>query len=296
MGIVDKIRRFFLEQPRASVVFQISPSYLAALKVGPEREAVSNFVYHPLSPGVVEAGLFQKNVLQPGLLLGLVEESLKKLKPEGDSTAVILPEMSSRVFILPLENSGMSASEQKKFVEWRLGSQLSRPVSELRYSYQSFNSGRQRRLLVLCTGEQVAEEYEKLFRETRLKPGKLIVPSIAVLNLVMRTEPVAGEFLLVDVDADYLSLIAMEAGSPYLYRQKQIWSGYQKDQTSILKEIENTIQFMEDRNRKKPDLVWLRSTFDDSLWLLEEIKKLTGVRVEEVRAEQKFLEPLLGGI
>ncbi len=296
MGIVDKIRRFFLEQPRASVVFQISPSYLVALKVGSERDAVSNFVYHPLPPGVVEAGLFQKNVLQPEGLLSLIDKSLKELKPEGDSVAVVLPEMSSRVLILLLENSGMSAAEQQKFVEWRLGSQLSRTINEVRYSYQAFNSGRQRRLLVLCTSEHVAEEYEKLFLEPGLKPGKLIIPSMAVLNLVMRSGPVAEEFLLADVDADYLSLVALEAGSPYLYRQKQIWSGYEKGKTGVLKEIENTIQFMEDRNRKKPGLIYMRSTFDDSLRLAEEIEKLTGVKVEEVRSGQKFLGPLLGGI
>lgn len=295
MGLRESFRRYFMEQPRPSAVFQIAPSYFAALKTAVEAEISSeDYVYHPISTGLVEAQLLQKNLVRPEFLQDLLEKAVRKLKPRGNSATVILPEMSTRVFILSLEKAGLTPDEHLRFIEWRLGQQLSRSLDRIRYSYQMFNSTRERRVLVVCTGEEVAEEYENLFTDCKLKPGKLTTPSLSVLNLIMRTGGGVDNFLLIDADLDYLCLIAVLDGVPYLYRQKQLWPDNDTSRTTILKESENTINFIEDKTRKKPALVYLRTNLEKPIWLLTEIENLLGLRVEEVRSEPQFLAPLVG--
>lgn len=296
MGLRESFRRYFMEQPRPSAVFQIAPSYFAAMKAGSEKEISSeDYVYHPISSGLVEAQLLHKNIAQPGLLQDLLRKAVRKLRPRGNSATVILPEMSTRVFILSLEKAGLTPAEHVRFIEWRLGQQLSRPLDRIRYSFQIFNSARERRVLAVCTGEEVAEEYESLFTDCKLKPGKLTIPSLSVLNLIMRTGYEVSDFLLVDADLDYLSLIAVLDGTPYLYRQKQLWPESDLNRTTILKETENTINFIEDKTRKKPALVYLRTNLEKPVCLQTELEKLLGLRVGEIATEQQFLAPLVGG-
>ncbi len=295
MSLGERIRRYFLEQPRPSAVFQIAPSYFSALKTGPgDQLTADDYVYHPLNSGLVEARLLQKNIVQPGLLQELVKKTWRKFRPRGHSVTVILPEMSARAFIFPLESASLTPAELVRFIEWKLEHHLSHPLDGVRYSYQTFNSGRERKVLVVCLGEEVAAEYEEIFAENRLHPGKLTIPSLSVLSLVVRAGHPAGDYLLVDADLDYLSLVAVLDGSPYLYRQKQLWPDNEASRASILKEAENTIHFIEDKARKKPSLVFLRSNPENPVWLMAEMEKLLGLKVEEVMGERQFLAPLLG--
>jgi len=218
---------------------------------------------------------------------------VRKLKLRGNSATVILPEMSVRVFILPLEKAGLPPAEHIRFIEWRLGQQLSRPLNRIRYSHQTFNSTREQRVLVVCTGEEVAEEYENLFAECQLKTGKLTIPSLSVLNLIMRSGSEVNDFLLIDTDLDYLSLIAVLDGAPYLYRQKQLWPDNDTSRTTILKETENTINFIEDKTRKRPALVYLRTNLDKPVWLLAEVKNCWDCGWRKLRLNSSFWLPWL---
>ncbi|MGB9906441.1 MAG: hypothetical protein ACPLRR_03520 [Candidatus Saccharicenans sp.] len=296
MGLRDGLRRYFLEQPRPAAVFQIAPSYFAALKPGEEAEITADdYVYFPVPTGLVEAQLVQKNIVQPGLLQELVKKAWRKFRPRGHSVTVILPEMSTRVFIFALESASLTPAEQVRFIEWRLSHQLSRPLDQVRYSYQTFNAAGQRKVLVVCTGEEVAGEYEALFNNYKLKPGKLTIPSLSVLNLIARSGLLDGDFLLVDADLDYLSLIGVLDGLPYLYRQKQLWPDNETSRTTILKETENTVHFIEDKTRKKLAAVYLRSNLENPVWLMTEMEKLLGLEIKEVMSEKQFLAPLVGG-
>ncbi|MGQ9801467.1 MAG: hypothetical protein ACUVRL_07385 [Candidatus Saccharicenans sp.] len=297
MGLRESVRRYFLEQPRPAAVFQVAPAYFAALKTGEEDEITAeDYVYYPVPTGLVEAQFNQKNIIQPGLLQDLVNKAWRKFRPRGRSVTVILPEMSARVFIFHLESNSLSPAEQVQFIEWRLAHQLSCSLDKVRYSYQTYNTGGERKVLVVCTGEEVAGEYEALFNDHKLKPGKLTIPSLSVLNLVARSGAGAGDFLLVDADLDYLSLVGVLNGAPYLYRQKQLWPGDETNRATILKETENTVHFIEDKTRKKLTVVYLRSNLENPVWLLTEMEKLLGLEIKEVMTEQQFLAPLIGGM
>lgn len=296
MGLRDRIRRYFLEQPRPAAVFQVAPYYFAALKTGEEDEITADdYVYFPVPTGLVEAQINQKNIVQPGLLHDLVNKTWRKFRSRGRSITVILPEMSARVFIFHLESTSLSPAELVRFIEWRLVHQLSCSLEEVRYSYQTYSSGEERKVLVVCTGEEVAGEYEALFNDHKLKPGKLTIPSLSVLNLIARNDVQARDFLLVDADLDYLSLISVLDGAPYLYRQKKLWPEDETNRAVILKETENTVHFIENKTRKKLAAVYLRSNLETQAWLLTEMEKLLGLEIKEVMSGQQFLAPLFGG-
>ncbi|MBC7361922.1 MAG: hypothetical protein H5U06_06540 [Candidatus Aminicenantes bacterium] len=295
MNLANKWKRYFLEQPRPAAVFQIAPSYFACLKVGLEKKLSENdYFIQRIPAGVIEANFLQSNIRQPEILEQFIDRALQKLKLPGNSVTVILPETSSRVFVFSLEGTFLTPTELVKFIEWRLKRQLAQPLSDIRYSYQTFNSGREKKVLVVCSGLEVIKEYETIFQKKKLQPGKLTIPSLSIFNLLPGIKE--DDFLVVDADFDYLSLMAVIEGSLYLYRQKQLLPSLENSLEVILKEVENTLYFIEDKTRRKVRLLCLRSNFEATESLKRVLQTTAAVEIVEIEPENRAIAPMLGGL
>jgi len=294
MSILTSWQKFFFEPPAPSMVFQLSPSFLACFQPG-QTPAVSEGSYFQTSlpRGVIEANWLQPNIKQPEIIEELIDRAIRQLKPAGNSISLILPEMSARALIFSVENGSLSGTELTRFVEWRLEKALAQPLSGLRYSYQTFNGQGLKKVLALCSGLAVIKDYEELFRRKRLQAGKVTIPSVSLINLLDGTK--AQDFLLVDVDYDYLSLVGVIDEVLSIYRQKPLWPETGGLDEQILTEVENTIQFVEDKNKKKPQLIYLRSGLPETATLIRTIEQSTGIVVSELYPEYPRLAPLVGG-
>jgi len=294
MSILTSWQKFFFEPPVPSVVFQLSPSFLACFRPG-QAPAVSEASYFQTSlpRGVIEANWLQPNIKQPEIIEELIDRAIRQLKPAGNSISLILPEMSARALIFSVENGSLAGTELTRFVEWRLEKALAQPLSGLRYSYQTFNSQGLKKVLALCSGLAVIKDYEELFHRKKLQAGKVTIPSVSLINLLNGAK--SQDFLLVDVDYDYLSLVGVIDEVLSIYRQKPLWPETGGLEEQILTEVENTIQFVEDKNRKKPQLIYLRSGWPESATLIRTIERSTGVVVSELYPEYPRLAPLVGG-
>jgi len=302
MSLPERLKRYFIEQPKPAAVFQVASSRVACLKVEAEAQSLEDdFFIQRISAGAIEPHFSQPNVKQPEILEELVERAIQKLKIHGNSVTVILPEMSSRVFVFSLSGTFINSVELNKFIDWRLDRQLAQPLSEVRYSYQVFNSGSDKKVLVVCSGLEVVKEYEAIFQKKKLHPGKLTIPSLSVFNLF--SEIKEEDFIVADADYDYLSLGAVVGGTLYLYRQKQLsspvdssFSSALYSQDAILKEIENTFHFIEDKTRKKPELLGLRLNLEEKEILKRKIQQIVEAEIVDVYPENQAIAPLLGGL
>ncbi|HOP61425.1 MAG TPA: hypothetical protein PKZ60_08450 [Candidatus Saccharicenans sp.] len=294
MSILTSWQKFFFEPPAPSMVFQLSPSFLACFRPG-QAPAMSEGSYFQTSlpRGVIEANWLQPNIKQPEIIEELIDRAISQLKPAGNSISLILPEMSARALIFSVENGSLSGTELTRFVEWRLEKALAQPLSDLRYSYQTFNGQGLKKVLAVCSGLAVIKDYEELFRRKKLQAGKVTIPSVSLINLLDGTK--ARDFLLVDVDYDYLSLVGVIDEVLSIYRQKPLWPETGGLDEQILTEVENTIQFVEDKNKKKPQLIYLRSGLPETANLIKTIEQSTGVGVSELYPEYPRLAPLVGG-
>ncbi|MGC8745947.1 MAG: type IV pilus biogenesis protein PilM [Candidatus Saccharicenans sp.] len=294
MSLINRWRKYFWEAPWPAVVFQVAPSYLAALKIGREiKFSEADYLIEKIPAGVVEANLIQPNIKKPEILEDFIDQAVNKLKPRGSSATIIIPEISSRVFIFSLENAFLTPAELTKFIEWRLDHQLSSPLSAIRYSFQTFNSGQEKKVLVVCSGLEVINEYEAIFQEKKLRPGKITIPSLSLFNFL--SEIKEKDFLLVDADFDYLSLIVVIEGTIYLYRQKQLLPPDEDRLEVILKEIENTLYFLEDKIKKKIRLIFLRSNMEKTQLLISQLKMKKEIEVSEIGPDNREIGPMLGG-
>jgi len=302
MSLKEKIVRFLAEQPKPGMVFQFSPGYVAALRTDPETRSSDSggehFWRHPLPPGVLEANYLKPNIKDRGYLQKVLDEVFNEVRPQGNSVNLLLPEVSGRVFIFSLENTLANPLELNRFVEWRLSRQLTQDISQIRYSYQVFNSGPEKKVLVLCSADDVVKEYESLFHSRKINTGKVTLPSLSVLNLVLGEAGREDDLLVADLDHDYLSLIALAREGFLLYRQKPVWSEVEPEKAieEATNEIENTVNFIEDKLKRRLQVVYLRSKFGRDSNLDEKLKVLAPIKIIKIRPGHEELVPLLGGL
>ncbi len=302
MSLKDRIVKFLAEQPKPGVVVQFAPGRVCVFKAetlgsGSDLKK-ENFITRPLPPEVLEANYLKPNIKDKVYLQKVLDDLLAEIKLDRNSASLLLPEMSARVFIFPLENGLTSPVELNNFVEWRLSRQLSQNITQIRYSYQVFNSGREKKILVLCSAAAVVKEYESLFQARKIHPGKVTIPSLSVLNLIFSQPEREDDLLVADLDHDYLSLVALAREGFLLYRQKQVWPEVDFRQTAeeVTNEIENTVNFVEDKLRRKLKAIYLRSNLDQTGEIEERLKALAPVKVKRIMPGQAHLVPLLGGL
>lgn len=259
---LDRIEARFLEAPLPDAVFQVSPRVLAGVRVFTRERSVGGRFIAALPDGAVCPAFEGKNVADPALLESKVREGMLKLGLSQGAVAVLVPELCARVFLLPMDSSPGSAKEQDKIVRWRVGKMMPALPEDARFVHQSLSAGDGERIIAAVARPEVIKEYEGVFSRAGLSPGNISLPSLSLIGLL----PAGSEdALIVDVEDDSLSLTAVVGGEPILFRQKPFTQDRDPGTPlgrrigPLVKEIENTALFLEDKEKKKVRAVWLRA-------------------------------------
>ncbi len=302
-----RLRNTFLTDPLPDAVFQLTSRALTGLRVFPhDRETGASFIA-PIPAGSVNAFFDRKNIEDPPLLETKLKEGMRKLGLSKGTVAVLLPEPCVRVFLLHMESFPSSPKERDAVLRWRIAKQMPSFPDDARLVYRNSVSGGARKILAVIARDAVVLEYETLFSRCHLVPGVVAFPSIALINLV---SPAEESFLTVNVEEDVLSFSAVVDSRPVLFRQKAFSTEggagipVARRFGALLTEIENTIHFLEDKEKKQIRSVWLRpGLLDGEEDLAAEMGRLLSLPARETGSlvageasarEKNLLSPLYG--
>jgi len=304
---LKRLKDHFLEVPLPDAVFQLTTSHLTGLRISPrERRAAGSFISR-LPVGVVRPSFDKTNFADVPFLESKVREGMTKMGLGQGTVAVLLPELCARIFILNLDSAPLSQKEREKIIRWRVGKQMLVVPGDARFVHQGFPAGSSERIVVAVGREVVLQEYEGLFSRCQLAVGNLSLSSLSLINLL----PAAGgDVLVVNVEEDSLSFAAVIDSELSLYRQKAFafdrTLGAPLVQTigGLLKEVENTMHFLEDKEKKRVRSLWFRSGVPDAgVDIAAELRRLLALTVCETgelvvrgegNGEKSLLSPLFG--
>jgi hypothetical protein len=305
-----KIKAFFMAQPLPSVVFQLSASALSGINVSVGEKKIKSRVFFPLASGLVEPHFDKPNIKQAASLTAVLKEGLAKLHYSGEKAACLLPEPCLKVFIFPFDSLPSSERERLKLFRWRAKKQLPVLPDAVRLSYQIMKSNASVKVLVSLARPAVLREYEDLFSAAGVKIGVITSPTLSLLNLLDWDEE--KNFILANIEDDSVSLAAVANADLTLCRFKTFLAARSgllpEKQTieNIITEIENTIHFLEDREKRGLNALWLRSSSAELLKsILSELAPRLPFPVKFVDspwlagaspADKAFLAPLVGQV
>lgn len=263
MPILESLRTAFFGRPLPDAAFELEPGRLTGLRPAGRGRAPRSRCVRPLPSGALAPSFDRPNVSDASAVRAAVDRAKDELRLRGGSAAVLIPEPCVRVFILTVEGMPASSAERDAFLRWRVGKQMPLLPDDLRLACDAPAGAAAGRVIVSVAREAVIREYEGFFEAAGLSVGAVTVPALSLINLV-GVRPAANGLLL-DIEPDCLSFLAFMDGSWVLYRQKAFGLDLADEARAdlVANEVDNTVHFLEDRERRKVERVWVRSADED---------------------------------
>lgn len=306
----DSIKQYFTGFPVPKTAFQLTSRYLCGIHVLPKERKVKARVYLPLQEGIVEPSFDRPNIKKSASLEERVREALAKLTPFEGRIALLIPEQCLRIFVFSFESLPPSSDEKERLVRWRIKKQMPLLPEDTRLSYSLLPSDNSPRIIAAVARESIVREYELVFEKLKVKVGEVGISTLNVLNLIDLNKE--KDFILSNIEDDYISFIAVTDSRVCLYRFKPFVIYSHPDRpivqtiNSIVKEVENTVHFIEDREKKKIASLWVRfGALGDAEEVVSELRTHLSVplRIIETpvleglsRTEKQIFSPLAGQI
>ncbi len=308
MTLVERLKAHFLDRLVPDAVFQVSPAFLSGIRVSKNDGLVKGGFALPFRERPLTPSFDRPNVTDPVVLEEAIAEGMKSLRLSSGSAALLVPEASVRVFVLSVDSFPGSGKERDAFIRWRIGKQMPLIPEDARIDYAATPGRGARKVIVAMARQMIIREYEYLFEKAGLKPVLVTVPTLTLVNLIGRTA--AGNGILLNLEDETLTLLALMDSGWELYRQKSVGAagGPEAEQRAdnIVREAENTIRFLEDKEKKRIERLWVRSAAaDERPELISRLEERIGLPLEPLdyeapegwsEAQKALLAPLVGQI
>jgi hypothetical protein len=303
-----RLRDRFTERLLPDAVFQITPGYLSGVRVARADRSVKGGFVLPFRERPVVPSFDRPNVTDPPALEEAIAQGMKNLGLASGTAGLLLPEPSVRVFVFAVDNFPRTGREREAFLRWRIAKQMPFVPDDARIDFAATAGRGPRRIITAMARQAVVREYEALFEKAGLKPVLAGVPSLALAKLVRRDG--RANDLLLNLEDETLTLLALAESGWTLYRLKDVGSaagsGAEERADNIVREAENTIRFLEDKERTRTDRLWLRSAAEAEVpEIARRLKDRAGVAVKAfdyeapkawTEAHKAVLAPLIGQV
>lgn len=306
----EKVAHFFSQQPLPLTAIQLSSRYISGLRVSsPDRKIKHHFVL-PFQEDVLNPSFYKKNMKGSAELEEKMREGISKLQLAEHKIVFLLPELTQKTFVFSFDSLPASLKEQEQILLFRIKKQIPVLPEDTRLSFEVCSANAKKKVLVTIARESVVKEYEDFFSKFQLKIRVVGVPSLSLYNLIGRTKD--EDYVLIDVENDSFSLLGVINSEVTLYRQKHFAEDFKDDKDfdekwrNVVQEIENTVNFIEDKEERKISCYWVRfgvfESGDDALGILRDQCRCPVNPIESALSYQlpsldkKLLSPLIGQI
>jgi hypothetical protein len=295
LAIGNRAARFFLDQPKLHAAFLLASNYLAGVTLSPKEKGIKDHFVCPLDKGIVEPSFYQNNIKKSAELETSLRQGIEKMRLSDRRIIFVLPEISQKTFVFLFDTLPGHRKERDQMVRFRIKKQIPLLPDDARISYS------------LVARASVIKEYEDFFQRLKLKVRSVGIPFAGLVNLMQKEKE---NLMLVNVEEDAFSLVALIHSGISLYRQKSFAFETQEEDPvmprydDILLEVENTLNFIEDKEKKKITSLWVRTVLPKTEEkLLKDLAQRLSVQVVGLDAclegslnpgEKRLLSPLLG--
>jgi hypothetical protein len=303
----SRIKTYFTQRLLPDAVFQIAPGHLSGLRVSRNDGMVKGGFVQPFRDRPVGASFDRPNISDSSALEEAIDQGKRNLRLSSGTAALLIPEPSVRIFVMTVDSFPASGKEREAFLRWRIGKQMPLIPEDARFDYVATPGKGERRIIVAMARQVVVWEYEALFEKAGLKPVLVTAPSLALVNLVPAADRAAS--VLLNIEDETLTVMALADPGWTLYRQKDIGAAggpAEERGDNIVREAENTIRFLEDRDQTRIEKLWLRcAALAEWPGIADRLRERVSVPIEAVSyrapegwtdAQKALLAPLVGQI
>ena len=306
-SIFNKLKNYFTEHPLPHSALQVTSSYISGIHLSTKDRILKNHFVLPIAGGIVQPSLEKANIKDPSLLQKVINEGVKKFNIYDHGVALLLPELSQRTFVFSFDALPGTSKEREQIIRFRVKKQMPLLPEDVRISYDILRTKGRKKIISSLARSTVVSDYENFFGQLRLRIRAVGFPLLGLSHLVNWNQE--KDFFLINIEKDSFGLLAVTDSEPSLYRQKPLMvrksENYLLERVqNIVQEIENTAQFIRDKEKREISSIWIRfglleseeemlSNMESKLnFPIKNIESLVGLKLS--KQDKKILAPLIG--
>jgi type IV pilus assembly protein PilM len=233
-----------------------SPPPDAAIEISPEAVSVAavtarggEMIVHahatePLPVGAVVPGLTGHNILERAAVAGALRSALDRASLRPRRVALVIPDTAARVSLVRFDRIPERREDLDQLVRWQVRKATPFPIEQAAVSYSPgapvADGGGE--LVVVLARQDVVREYERVCEDEGLHAGLVDLSTLSVLNLFLSSRAPKGDWLLVHVRPEYLSLAIMRGEHMIFFRNH----GEDEDE-ALASSVHQTAMYYQDR-------------------------------------------------
>jgi type IV pilus assembly protein PilM len=214
----------WLASPPPSVAVEITAMRAVAVALGVQGGAytIAGHGIELLAPGVATPALNGVNVHDEAAVVAAVRNLLDSLPVRAKRVALVLPDSVAKVSLVRFEKVPAKVQDLDQLIRWQMRKAAPFRIEDAQVSWQEGVAlpGGGREYLVTVARRDIVESYERVCDAAGVHAGIVDIASFNQINAVLAGGSVAGDWLLVNVAADFATLAVVRDGHVAFFRNR----------------------------------------------------------------------------
>jgi hypothetical protein len=237
----------WLSSAPPAVAIEVAPTHVTVLALGESggERVIAGYAIEPLAPGVVTAALNAPNVHDQAALTSTLKTALEKVAPRGRKAALVLPDTTAKISLVRFEKVPAKAQDLDQLIHWQVKKAAPFRVEDAQVSWIPGVAidGGGREFIVSMARRDVVQGFERACDAAGVHAGIVDIASFCLINAQLAaTGPQPGDWLLVHVGHDYVTLAVVRGSDLVFFRNRTL--GAESDLTDL---VHQTAMYHEDR-------------------------------------------------
>lgn len=240
---MSAISRLFAP-PRPTVALEIAARHVSALRLGGgSPRAIEAHAFEPLPEGAVVPGLAASNIVDAAATTAALGRALASIGGVRH-VALVVPDAVAKVSLVRFDQVPARPSDLEAMLRWNVRKGLPFKVEDAQLTFAEglVLDGGGREFLVAAARRDVIAEYEGVCTAAGVHAGVVDLATFNLVNLQLASSAGTGDWLLVHLAADYVTIAIVRDGTVIFFRHR----GAEGDE-SLADLVHQTTMYYEDR-------------------------------------------------
>jgi type IV pilus assembly protein PilM len=232
----------WLASPPPPVALEITAARVVGVALG--GRVVEAYAVEPLAATVAVPALNAPNIHDEAALVAVLQGVLQKVGHRTRRVALVLPDSVAKVSLIRFEKVPAKQQDLEQLIRWQVRKAAPFRIEDAQVSWQPALAlpGGGREYLVTVARRDIVLGYERACEAAGVHAGLVDISSFNQINAVLASGPVAGDWLLVNVAADYATLALVRDGEIIFFRNRAA-----AGEGDLVELVHQTAMYHEDR-------------------------------------------------
>jgi type IV pilus assembly protein PilM len=193
--------------------------------VDSSHKKVVGKIVESLPSGAIVGSLAERNLVDAPAVRDITKDALRRAGAKGFEMSVVIPDESSRITFVTVENLAGKAEDRDAFIRWKLKKSVPFDVDTAQLAYQILGphegpEGKGFDVIVALSPRAIVQEYEDLLEKLDIHAGYIVPSGVAVMDLHPAGAGARAEdVLFVKIAPDSVATTIFQKHRPRFYRR-----------------------------------------------------------------------------